>query len=47
VATKPTLPRLDPPPKDYKFESDEFKRWLSDIVDQYNQAMQAIEDSLP
>lgn len=47
MATKPVLSRLDPPPRDYAFDSDEFKRWLSDVVDQYNQAMQAIEDSLP
>ncbi len=47
MATKPSLPRFDPPPKDAKFEDEGFQRWLSDFVDQFNQAMQAIEDSLP
>jgi hypothetical protein len=47
MATKPSLPRLDPPPKDYKFDSNEFQRWFSDVVDQINEAFQNIEDSLP
>ncbi len=47
MATKPELIRFDPAPQNAAFDSDEFQRWLSNIVDQYNESMQAIEDALP
>jgi hypothetical protein len=47
VATKPELPRIDPPPVDYSDLSPEMKRWLSDVTDIINQAFKQIEDSLP
>lgn len=47
VATKPELIRFDPAPQNAAFDSDEFQRWLANIVDQYNDSMQRIEDALP
>ncbi len=47
MATKPKLIRFDPPPQNASFDSAEFQRWLANIVDQYNDSMQAIEDALP
>lgn len=36
------LPRMDPPPLDYCDFQTEMKRWLSDLIDAYNQAMQQL-----
>lgn len=47
MAEATNLPRFDPPPvEEEKALSPNFKRWLTDTVDNLNTAMQDIEDAL-